>query len=217
LIAGENWPLVVWNVLGTSVFSIGLLAAVSERELIGRRVAQSIPAERWRRAWAFFFYSGAASGVAWACVMIGLTLAVSAAMAHFSGPFRKVNLIESIQWMAVMGLYVFSYAMTARLVRHRFFDDRIHQKYTWIIALILMGMGSLLPITIGFVFFSGNWQKSEDAGLWLIGNPFAFGMESHWPIYMFVAGSWAIIVLALSRLWFLEQIRQFQRPMTNDQ
>ena len=54
---------------------------------------------------------------------------------------------------AVLGLYTFSYVLAASLIRRNFLSDRVTGAYTWVIALVLLGitttiipLRSLLPV-----------------------------------------------------------------------
>jgi hypothetical protein len=110
--------MVVWVVVFEIVFALALLAAVSERDRPGRRVLRSIPKSLPGRAAAFFFFSGAASGLAWASMMIVLTLGVAWVwVKSFPRPGNLGDLVDSAKWMGGMCLYFFCYAMTGAVSR----------------------------------------------------------------------------------------------------
>ncbi|MCI0564503.1 MAG: hypothetical protein MN733_39035, partial [Nitrososphaera sp.] len=69
----RNEPFIVWSFLSVGIFCLAFFVAVSERESLGRRVIRTIPHRGWIRLLVFPFYSGAASGITWSCLMSCLT------------------------------------------------------------------------------------------------------------------------------------------------
>jgi hypothetical protein len=55
------------------LFSLNLIIVVNEREHRGPRVAQTIPRRWWLRWPVFLFCNGAAGGVVFSVIMLGLT------------------------------------------------------------------------------------------------------------------------------------------------
>jgi hypothetical protein len=208
----DDWPMVLWLVAFEIVFALALFAAVSERDRPGRRVTRSIPKSLLGRAQAFFFFSGAASGVAWASVMIVLTLAVVWVWAQAVPRYGNVgDLVDGAKWMGGMCLYFFCYAMTGALLRRVLFS-RVGTELTWLIGVSLLLVGSVTPFLIGYiVFFKDQWW-SEDFGAWWVGNPFVWNYKGHRVLYASVAGVWAALVAALSLPWFIERVQRFKHP-----
>jgi hypothetical protein len=206
----EYWPVIAWQLMFGIVFALAIFAAVSERDQPGRRVLRSIPRSLLGRARAFFFYSGAASGLAWTSVMVVLTLGAAVACDKlFSATGNTIGLIESPKWVGGMCLYFFCYAMTGALLRRHLFS-RIGTELTWLIGAILLVVGSLAPFLVGYiVFFNDQWW-SEDLGAWLVGNPFAWANTAHRVLYARVGGVWAMLVSAMSLPWFIERVRSFR-------
>jgi hypothetical protein len=206
-----NWPVVVWMVAFEIVFALALFAAVSERDLPGRRVLRSIPKSLPGRAGAFFFFSGAANGLAWASVMIVLTLAVAWVwVKSFPHNSNLRDLVDGAKWMGGMCLYFFCYAMTGALLR-RFLFSRIGTELTWLISVALLILGIGAPIMTGYILFFNEQWWSENHGAWLIGNPFAWDNKGHRVLYASVAGVWAVLVAAMSLPWFIERLKSFRR------
>jgi hypothetical protein len=202
--------LIVWLVTFEVIFALALFASVSERDRPGRRVLRSIPRSLFGRARAFFFFSGAANGLAWASLMIALTLAAAVACV---GPFlvyrNAGDLIDGAKWMGGMCLYFFCYAMTGALLRRHLFT-RVGTELTWLIGAMLLIVGSLAPFLIGYIIvFKDQWW-SEDLGAWWVGNPFAWGNKGHRVLYTSVGGVWAVLVAAVSLPWFIERLRSFR-------
>jgi hypothetical protein len=211
LIEKYNWPVVLWLVAFEIVFALALFASVSERDRQGGRVLRSIPKSLPGRAQAFFFFSGAANGVAWASVMIVLTLAGAWVwVKSFPLQHNVGELVDSAKWMGGMCLYFFCYAMTGAMLR-RFLFSRVATELTWLIGFSLLLVGSVTPFLIGYVaFFNDQWW-SEDLGAWWIGNPFVWNYKGHRMLYASVAGVWAALVAAISLPWFIERVKNFRR------
>jgi hypothetical protein len=211
MIEKYNWPLMTWLIVFESVFGLALFAAVSERDLLGHRVLRSIPKSLLGRAPAFFFFSGASNGVAWASVMIVLTLAVAWVwVKSVSGYGPEGDLVDSAKWMGGMCLYFFCYAMTGALLRRRLFS-RVGTELTWLIGGVLLLLGSVTPFFIGYiVFFNDQWW-SEDFGAWWVGNPFVWNYKGHRVLYATVGAVWAALVAAASLPWFIDRVKSFRR------
>ncbi|MBO0725204.1 MAG: hypothetical protein J2P52_06365 [Blastocatellia bacterium] len=211
VIENRNWPMILWLVAFEIVFALALFVAVSERDRQGRRVRRSIPKSLLGRAPAFFFFSGAAHGVAWASVMIALTLAVARVWAQLFPRYGNVgDLVDSVKWMGGMCLYFFCYAMTGALLRRLLFRRVVGTELTWLISVSLLLVGSVTPFLIGYIIFFKDQWWSEDFGAWWVGNPFAWGYKGHRVLYANVAGMWAALVAALSLPWFIEGVKSFK-------
>ncbi len=210
LIEKESAPVTVWLVMFEIIFALALFVAVSERDRAGRRVLRSVPQSPVSRALSFFFFSGAASGLAWASAMIVLTLAVVWVWVKlFPSHTSAGDLVNGAKWMGGMCLYFFCYALTGALLR-RHLLSRIGTELTWLMAAILLGVGSIAPFLLGYiVFFNDQWW-TEDLGAWWIGNPFAWGNKGHRVLYASVAGVWAALVAAMNLHWFIERVRDFE-------
>ena len=205
----EYWPVILWLVAFEIIFALAIFAAVSERDQPGRRVLRSIPKASFGRALAFFFFSGAANGLAWVSVMVVLTLTAAWAWAQLApGYGLRVSLVNSAIWMAGMCLYFFCYALTGALLRRHLFS-RVGTEFTWLIGAILLCVGSLTPFLVGYlVFFDDQWWTKDFKGWW-VGNPFAFANENHRGLYTSVGAVWATLVVALNLHWFIERARGF--------
>ena len=204
-------PIVVWTILHISLHSIGLFIAVSEREHLGQRVRRTIPRKKWLRPLAFLFYSGDAGGVIWSSLMIILTLLfINVWLAVFPQMHIGSNTEEVVKGLASLGLYTFSYSLGASLIRRRFFASRIASSYTWVIALILLGITTtIVPLALFFLY--GNWSPG-----WLVASPLGallfFDTKGYISNSIAIASICAIFVGALSLPWLISQIRNF-RPL----
>ncbi len=204
-------PLEVWGLLSAIVFAAALFVAVSEREALGSRVALAIPRNPFRRLLAFFFFSGAASGVTWAVASSMLTYAVFEILPRpFSVRSGASNGVRV--WIIGLPLYAFCYSMTAVWLRRKLFSRRIGQRHTWALGLILLCIGSIVPFLVGFLAFFGNWGKIEEIGAWFVFNPFALGIDKFRTVYLTVAFIWALLAAAMNASWIGNQIEPFRAP-----
>ena len=206
----DNTALSVWSVLSVLVFAGAFFVAVSEREQLGPRVARTIPWSGLRLP-AFFLFSGGASGVAWAALMSLLTywavffLAASATTLKAGGSIK-----ESQVWVGGLAMYGLAYAMSALLARRYLLARWMGPKYTWLIALVLLAAGCVIPFLIGYLVTFGSFNRAEDIGGWLVTNPFALGIDSYHVTYLFFASGWALLTSLLNVDWFIEQIAAFR-------
>ena len=203
-------PIMVWATLHIFLHSIGLFIAVSERESLGQRVRRTIP-RRWViRPLAFLFYSGAAGGVVWSTLIITLTV-LSAVEGLIVFPHMDTgDEMQVIGALAVLGLYTFSYVLGASLIRRRFLSDRITGAYTWMIALVLLGITTAIIPLILF-FFYGKWEEN-----WLVASPlgsFLFTESEVVPFSLIIASFCAVFIGALSLPWFVRQFNDFRPPI----
>ena len=204
-------PIAVWATLNILLHSVGLFVAVSERESLGQRVRRTVPRGWLRRALGFFFYSGDAGGVAWSSLMIILTLLVLGGwLTAFPHMHTGSGTEEWIGALASLGLYAFSYTLGASLIRRRFLRDRVANRHTWVIALILVGITTTI-VPLGLFFLSGDWNKE-----WLVASPLGPLLFSETQGYVSnsiaIASVLAIFVGMLSLPWFFARIRDF-RPL----
>jgi hypothetical protein len=209
-IQNSHAPLAVWAILSAIVFAGALFVAVGERETLGPRIVRSIPVSGAKRLLAFFFFSGAASGIAWA---IACSLLTYGAFRLFTrgipGSSHGVS-----GWVIGLPLYALCYALTASLVRRRFLSRWLSQKYTWAVGLILLCIGSIVPFLTGFLAFFGNWARWEEIGAWMVLNPFALGIDKFQNTYLMVAFGWAVVVTFLNAGWFSDQLEPYRTPET---
>ena len=203
-------PIMVWAILHILVHSIGLFIAVSERESLGQRVRQAIP-RRWvLRPLAFLFYSGAAGGVVWSTSMITLTVLAAvmwlAVFPHMETGDRMLRIAP----LAILGLYTFSYTLAASLIRRTFLANRVTGTYTWVIALVLVGITTTIIPLILF-FFYGKWEEN-----WLVASPlgsFLFFESEVVPFSLIISIFCAVFIGALSMPWLFRQFGNFRPPI----
>ena len=203
-------PIMVWATLQIFLHSIGLFIAVSERESLGQRVHRTIP-RRWViRPLAFLFYSGAAGGVAWSSIIIALTVLSAVEWLIVFPHMETGDEMLRLGPLAVLGLYTFSYVLAASLIRRNFLSDRITGAYTWMIALVLLGITTAIIPLILF-FFYGKWEEN-----WLVASPlgsFLFTESEVVPFSLIIASFCAVFIGVLSLPWFVRQFNDFRPPI----
>lgn len=202
-------PIMVWAILHILLHSIGLFVAISEREYLGWRVRQAVPRRWFARSMAFLFYSGAAGGVMWSASIIALTV-LSAVGWLIVFPHMATNdEMLRIAPLAVLGLYTFSYVLAASLIRRNFLMDRVTSNYTWVIALVLLGITTtIIPLILFFVY--GKWEEN-----WLVASPlgpFLFHDSEVVPFSLIISIFCAVFIGALSLPWFFRQFNDFRPP-----
>lgn len=216
LVNNEDAFIVVWVVCSTLLFSATIWVSVSERESPGRRVAKAIPRTRSKRFVAFFFYSGAANGVLFSLVMLGLTTltvlslwAVGGVASPYWGKFDEVAI-----FCAGIAGYAFCYSVSAVLVRRRLLGDRFKQLNHSALAFLLVVLASVLPILVCFLVAQEILRDEQSFPYWP--NPFAF-MASwrHREMYLVFILSWTCVSAVAILPWFSEQIKRF-RPYRDD-
>ena len=208
-----NTAIIVWGILSAVIFFLGFFVAVSERESLGPRVLRKIPRNGVLRFPAFLLFSGASSGVAWCGLMCALTLAAVACWRTLSpAPRGDRDLGDAMVWIAGLGLYGFCYSMSAVFVRTMFLERWLSAKFTWLVGIVLLGLGSIVPFVIGYLLFFDSRASSEQIGIWLLGNPFAFSSDSYQSVYLVFAGCWAGLAAVLNIRWFHQQVEAFRPP-----
>jgi hypothetical protein len=208
----DSTALSVWSILSILVFAGGFFVAVSEREQLGPRVARKIPASGLRIP-AFFLFSGGASGVAWCTAMSLFTyIAVALLWASSRTLGAGSETKQSQVWAGGLALYAFAYALTALLVRRRLLSRWLSTKHTWLVGILLLAAGCVIPFLVGYLMVFGDFRRLEDIGGWLVTNPFMLGVESYQSIYQVFAAGWSLVVALLNLDWFSEQVEAFRPP-----
>ncbi|MGA1869855.1 MAG: ABC transporter permease [bacterium] len=194
----KHWML--WSIV---LFSLALIMTVGEGDEVSTRVARTIPHSPLLRPCAFLFYNGSAGGISWATLMVLCTVTLALFFPHAApGAFTE------IQWvMVVLFLYAFNYSMTASLIRKKFIPKKIPRRATWIIIIVMISMGALLPALLEFFFTS---QGSHPLSLMHYGNIFTVAKNSFDAGQLLFLGVWAIIICAVRVPWFVKQVTGFK-------
>jgi hypothetical protein len=218
-------PVLMWTMLSVVLGCLQFFVSINERERWAVRVARQIPRNEFLRIPAFLFFSGAAGGVTLSVLMVVLTLAAASQWPLLSrARFRLADAHEHLCWvMGLAALYVYCYGMTAVLLRRYLLGDRVRANFTWLIAFVLVGLGSSLPSVVAYIGFSEQVRHMLDNPWWLLSNPFAAvydvsisNLSGTWT--KFVASCftftalWALAVTLLSLPWYINQVVNFRPP-----
>jgi len=208
----------MWILLMGEMACLALFIAVNERRSWTPRVSRTIPRNVLLRIPAFFLYSGAAGGVLFAALLVGIMalgtwlfkLWYPTALA--TGP-RGSDTDLFFNCMAITVLYVYCYGLTAVLVRSWLMPG-LHSVYTWVVMIFLIAFGSAIPVLVSALIFLGRWNYNEHF-VWLLGNPGAAIFEFSdrhvdQAAFLVFTAAWAGLVTILNIPWFFRQIRAFR-------
>jgi hypothetical protein len=125
-------------------------------------------------------------------------------------------------FLIVLG-YLYCYGLSAVLVRVYLLSGQVKTGLTWIIVMLLVGVGSSVPAVIAYVLFQDQSYQGTDGMWWKLPNPFMAVYEC-WPTwdgrvdmdylvstYWFLA-VWSVLVTLACLPWFAGQVRRFHPP-----
>ena len=207
----DNDIIEMWVVLMSIFFSGVLVASLAERYTYGPRLRCKIPRRRVWRIPLFFFYSGAAGGMAFSLLMILLTLGVFYTACALS-PRIDVNLPGkmSLKTTAIC-LYLICYGLSGLCLRRWFFSEQSSNLIAVMLAFVFLAFGSLLPFLIAWFFVYHDLDKVPEACY--LGNPLIIFFEERLlETALSVTTIWALVALSLNVPWLMKQIRGF-KPM----
>jgi hypothetical protein len=195
------------------IFAMAALwVAASERHEFSRRELHEVPRRWWLRALCFPLFSGAAPGTLWAALLGAATLTITVvAGSIFDGKGHGSSLgdEEAFQTMAGLLAYAFAYAQTAILLWRVRLRRRFGSGYIWLIALVLLAAGCLLPLLAGL---ATGTLATESYGAWTLGNPFALFDDDHRLAGLAFAMIWSGLLLIPQLLWIGDAFRRFKPP-----
>ncbi len=192
----KNDGVEVWFYVFILLFTFGFLHAVSEKDGYSPRVAARIPRSRILRIPVFFFYSGAANGIAWILLMSGLTFVTVLSMGKkFTGISAK-----NAELFGGIFLYACCYAQTGLFIRRTMLAKWVPSKYTWVVISVLTG-ACILPMFISIMAGSSSLDFS--------GNVFAFIAQGKKDRHLSFAGLWLVLVTICNIPWFVKQVSRF--------
>ncbi len=223
-------PLYFWMDAFTLLLCVQILTAINERDRWGLRMTRTIPRQWWLRGPAFLLYSGATGGILFAVVLIGLTIGPPSYflwrwrdsffhLPRYEVDFSNINAVV----MVLIALYTFNYSMTAVAVRNMLLPTRLKSLFTWLIALLLAGLGFSLPFIFLFFFNNEDLRSGQVDPWWYITNGpvtiYNIAMEGRSAAGQeFRTGSlwflslWAALTMVLCLPWMGRQIARFQPP-----
>jgi hypothetical protein len=227
-------PIMFWVFGGTVLVCVQFWISICERDRWGPRMRKSIPQSLWARVPAFLFYTGSAGGIALTALLALATFYsawwwcdyVRSNTSGSSGPGSLTRGYEEatgmLRVMVVLSLYTWCYGLSAVLVRTHVLAGQLKASFTWLVALLLLGLGSSIPYIIAMIFFSDQLRYQSD-GWWMLPNPFvavyefSAGSGPRWGdnsefqsmCYWFL-GTWGLLVAVLAVPSFIAQVRRFR-------
>lgn len=204
-------PMNVWGGLSCALFAFMMVIAVCERDRLGARVAKRIPRQIAFRPLAFPFYSGAAGGITFGVVGIALTV-FGLVMWQAVVPSRRSD--EALQTAIGVGLvaaYTYCYSLTAAVIR-RALDGKsaFRPGYTWVIALILFGLGCTLPFIFRFAFSAPYSLYVTNPAVMI---PDAVRLSDNHVVFTIIfLMLWGGVITMANAQWFVKQAMNFRPP-----
>jgi hypothetical protein len=219
-------PVFAWVVLSVLLFCLQVLISVSEREAWGPRVARTIPRNVLLRVPAFLTYSGSAGGVLFSFAAAGLTLLGGEGWVRAYPALGGAGEWETVaRVMGAVALYTACYCLSAVALRHYLFGGQFKPLITWVMALLLVGVGSAGPALVAYFLYYREWGAHAQETWWLLPNPFASVIEladvrrhaggGH-PDYprqcLLFTSIWAGAAALVCLPWFVRQALRFRPP-----
>jgi hypothetical protein len=218
-------PIVFWVLLASILVCVQFGISICERERWGPRLRRSIPRSAWVRLPAFLFYTGSAGGVLFTGLLALGTLLSTWWWCDYFGTAARAHDAATgmLRVMMVICLYTWCYGLSAVLVRTHVLAGQLKSSFTWLVGLLLVGLGSSIPAVIAMIFFSDQMRYNSDGGWWMLPNPFMavyefapnFGPMSavntdFQTLCLWFLGTWAVLVTLLSLPWFIAQVIHFR-------
>jgi hypothetical protein len=220
-------PIAFWVFGACTLVCIQFTISICERERWGPRMARAIPRSPLLRLPAFLLYTGSAGGILLSILLAAATLGSTWWWCDRFGSPGSVRGWEPatvlLNVMTVICLYTYCFGLSSVLVRAHVLGNQLKPSYTWLVGLLLVGLGSSIPSVIAYVFFSDQMRLGTDGGWWMLPNPFmaVYELIPGWTgganddfntlCYWFL-GTWAVLVTALSLPWFVAQVSRFHPP-----
>jgi hypothetical protein len=204
----------------TWVFGLAFFLPImlSERESWGQRIRAGIPRSILARAVSILFTTGSAGGLLWVILMLLLTWA---ALASVKSVFHNYSLVagapdpDILPVMLGISLYAVAYGLTAMLLRKLLglVKLNIPAGYTWLIAFLMMSIGSVAPYVLCFFLYydQGSSEMFQDR-VWIVTSPMMVLQKEFRDVRLVVAAFWACAAFVATAPWIIRQITAF-RPM----
>jgi hypothetical protein len=212
-------PLLPWAVASFVVLVIAMTVVISNNDTLGPRVRRGIPSWPAARALAFLFFNGAAGGLVWIGLLVGVTFAVTSTLLHnaeiwWTG-FSVLTPADRQDFDLVAAaflLYAFDYALTALLIHRRLFPRR-PGRLAGVLAVLLPAVWALGPYFVLFFLNQLSLASIERLQPGNLFNTFMVRTEHEQVIHLLTAAGWFALMLTLNAPWFIRQAGAF-RPLT---
>jgi hypothetical protein len=213
---GDARFMLPWAIMALIIFGAALIVIISNKDELSLRVRRNIPLRPWSRTIAFLFFNGAAGGLVWLTLLVGLTCAVTYGMFHFlppvtSGYFTmggdQVDDFEISTLVTV--LYAFAYALTALFLHRRFLAGR-SAKLAGVLAILLPGVWAVLPNVVLFFLNQLSFKSIERSQLGSIVNVFTVKDYDQKIAHLICAAIWLLLMVIINLRWFVRQVKEFK-------
>ncbi len=200
-----------------SILLVGALyIVVSSHDQLSLRVRRRIPRPKGRRLLAFLFYNGAAGGLVWTTLLLGLTFGLTW-LAFYSSldstrgyhTFSSPELQQSTRVLGVILIYLVAYALIGLFLHRRFFSRRL-PRLAGVLALIIPGALAVVPNITLFFLNRLTWTSVERLQLGNLFNLLVVKDDALTEKHLIFAMVLLTIALALNGTWFVRQVGAFQ-------
>ena len=215
----SQWvPWEAWT--NTWAFGLAFLFPIvlSERESWGPRIRSAVPQSIPGRAVAILFTTGAVSGFVWTFLMLLLTWT---ACVTVTDAFRDYGLVPGAPSAngspAITGiaLYGMAYSLTAVLLRKLLGLAKLNipPGYTWLIAFLMMSIGSVAPYVLCFfLYYNDGPAVIFQDRVWIVTSPMMVLQKEFRTGRLIFAACWAGAAFVAAAPLLFRQIAAF-RPL----
>ncbi|MGM0598555.1 MAG: ABC transporter permease subunit [Candidatus Rifleibacteriota bacterium] len=195
--------IMIWGFLSVLIIDCMIVISVCERDTLSRRIAGELPEGNFARRLAFVYSSGAAGGIAWACLMVVATALIIFILAYLVPLTGHPGRLKDDFFAFTTGFtsYIVAYSLLGAFIRRVFLRNHLSQRNTWVLVLMVSVFFALAPLFLGI--FIG-----ADSEILMMGNPFAIGGKNRETGLMF-ALSLALISFVVNAKWLYFQAREY--------
>lgn len=196
-----------WMAIGVLITTLSTLIACSERDRPGRRVLADPPGNPLKRALLFPFSSGAANGIAWSFIMMISVYIFIDLNDPSKSELDQNNTLGSM-------LNIFCYVLTAHFIQRTFLIPRfkkITMQKTWITAIVLCALGSLLPLLGVFMLSGGHVSESNSLNLLFLPSLGLLFNNHYSNAALGTTVLWFIIMVVMEMNWLIARFNEYMK------
>jgi hypothetical protein len=209
---GEADRLLAWAYPTLVIMLLALLVTISNSDALSLRVRRTIPASAVKRFFAFFFFNGAAGGLAWVAAILAVTYGTASAIIS-AFPTKGIGSASPSVGITSLTIaaYAFDYTLTGLFIQRKFLPRR-PPKLAGLLAILLAGGWAIAPVIILFFVNQLSWRSVEGLQLGNVFNVFSARDDHQLMVHLFFACGWLGLAVALNGKWFVQQVRNFRPP-----
>jgi hypothetical protein len=214
----------IWFTSTLVIILVALVVIISEPDRLSLRVQRKIPAAPGKRWLAFFFFNGAAQGLAWILALtIGTVLATVGTMmadqywmgsVFATASYGSIE-VDAFRLCGAWCLYGFCYALTGLFLHRVIFPSRTPMLAS-IFSFMIPALWAVLPNFVMFLFNRLSWRAIEDRQLGNVFNVLLTNDPAQQQAHLGFAAGWAVLALLANVPWFIRQARAF-KPLPRSQ